>query len=100
MDKLMKKNTKKAKINEQTNIFQKGYYVKIVLADMKYKEFLKINNTMPIILTRINIGEDNYAFLKVKFRRHRWYTNLLKSNDPIIVSSGWRRYQTLITFAT
>lgn len=24
---------------------------------------------------------------------------MLKSNDPIIVSSGWRRYQTLITFA-
>ena len=56
MDKIMKKNIKKAKINEQTNFFQKGYYVKIVLSDMKYKEYLKINNSMPIILTRINIG--------------------------------------------
>ena len=24
----------------------------------------------------------------------------MKSNDPIIVSSGWRRYQTLVVFAT
>ena len=55
---------------------------------------------MPILVTRINIGEDNLAFIKINFRRHRWYTNLLKSNDPIIVSSGWRRYQTMITFAT
>lgn len=54
---------------------------------------------MPIILSRINLGEDNLGFVKVNFKRHRWYSNLLKSNDPIIVSSGWRRYQTLITFA-
>lgn len=39
------------------------------------------------------------GFIKINFKRHRWYTNLLKSNDPIIVSSGWRRYQSLITFA-
>lgn len=54
---------------------------------------------MPVILSRINLGEDNLAFVKVNFKRHRWYPNLLKSNDPIIVSCGWRRYQTLITFA-
>jgi ribosome biogenesis protein BMS1 len=53
---------------------------------------------MPIILVRINLGEESLGFIKVNFRRHRWYTNLLKSNDPIIVSNGWRRYQTLITF--
>ena len=53
-----------------------------------------------MILTRINLGEDNYGFLNVKFKRHRWYNNLLKSNDPIIVSSGWRRYQSMIVFAT
>lgn len=54
----------------------------------------------PTILTRVNLGEDNYGFLNVKFKRHRWYNNLLKSNDPIIVSSGWRRYQSMIVFAT
>lgn len=53
-----------------------------------------------MILTRVNLGEDNYGFLNVKFKRHRWYNNLLKSNDPIIVSSGWRRYQSMIVFAT
>ena len=66
---------------------------------MKYENYLEINHKMPVLLTRINLGEDNLGFVKVNFRRHRWYTNLLKSNDPIIVSSGWRRYQTMITFA-
>lgn len=55
---------------------------------------------IPVVLTRINLGEDNKGYIKVRFKRHRWYSNLLKSNDPIIISSGWRRYQSLIVFAT
>ncbi len=55
---------------------------------------------MPVILTRINLGEDTKGFIKVRLKRHRWYSNLLKSGDPIIVSSGWRRYQSLGVFAT
>jgi ribosome biogenesis protein BMS1 len=90
----------KVNINESTNFFQKGSYVKITLEKIKYSDYLQINHKMPLILTRINIGENNFGFIKVRFKRHRWYTNLLKSNDPIIVSSGWRRYQTMINFAT
>ena len=97
--KKIEKSTKKVKINEQTNFFQKGFYVKITLEKVKYADFLQVSHKMPVILSRINLGEDNLAFVKVNFKRHRWYSNLLKSNDPIIVSSGWRRYQTMITFA-
>lgn len=100
MEKILKQNVQKAQISENTNFFQKGYYVKIVIQGVKYQNYLEINNKMPVLLTRVNLGEDNLGFVKVNFRRHRWYTNLLKSNDPIIVSNGWRRYQTLITFAT
>lgn len=71
-----------------------------MLEGVKYKNFKKMNHDQPIILTRINLGEDNKGFLKIRFKRHRWYNNLLKSNDPIIVSNGWRRYQSLIVFAT
>jgi ribosome biogenesis protein BMS1 len=56
--------------------------------------------TIPLILARVNLGEDSKCYLKVRFKRHRWYNNLMKSNDPIIVSSGWRRYQTLPVYAT
>ena len=31
MEKIMKQNVKKAKINQNTNFFQKGYYVKIIV---------------------------------------------------------------------
>lgn len=74
--------------------------MKVVLEKVKYKAFLKMKSDIPLILTRINLGEDNKGFIKIRFKRHRWYSNLLKSNDPIIVSSGWRRYQSLIVFST
>lgn len=96
----MKQNITKASINVETNFYKKGLYVKIVVEKIKYGAFLKMKSDTPLILTRINLGEDNKSFIKVRFKRHRWYTNLLKSNDPIIVSSGWRRYQSLIVFAT
>ena len=67
---------------------------------VKYGHFLKMTSSCPLILARVNLGEDNRGFLKTKFKRHRWYSNLLKSNDPVIVSSGWRRYQTMMVFGT
>lgn len=52
----MKQNIKKAKITVNNNFFQKGYYVKIVLENMKYSDFKEISTKMPVILSRINLG--------------------------------------------
>ncbi|CAD2218828.1 40S ribosome biogenesis protein Tsr1 and BMS1 C-terminal, putative [Angomonas deanei] len=32
--------------------------------------------------------------------RHRWYPKILKAQDPILLSMGWRRIQTQPIFAT
>lgn len=100
IEKIEKRNVTKAKIGEQTNFYKKGLYVKITLEKVKFACFKKMKPTIPIVLTRINLGEDSRGFLKVRFKRHRWYNNLLKSTDPLIVSSGWRRYQTIPAFST
>lgn len=34
----------------------------------------------------------------MRIKKHRWYTNILKSNDPLIFSIGWRRFQSLPVF--
>lgn len=35
---------------------------------------------------------DTFGYVKARFKKHRWYGNLLKSKDPIIFSIGWRRF--------
>ncbi|KAK4598333.1 hypothetical protein RGQ29_015700 [Quercus rubra] len=43
-------------------------------------------------------NESGY-FDKTRLKKHRWHKKILKNRDPIIVSVGWRRYQTRPLYA-
>ncbi len=73
-------------------LFKRGYYVKIVLNGVGEKQRRLLKASYPMILARVEIGEDNRGFVKIKIKKHRWYPNILKSNDPLIFSVGWRRF--------
>ena len=103
---LEENNQQKFKKNEASNeneeffeqslgLYKRGAYVKIQVAAIKYKHFKNFSGENPLIFTRINPAEDNFGFLKMRVKKHRWYGNILKSNDPLIFSIGWRRYQSL-----
>jgi len=76
-------------------LYKKGLYVKITVSSIKYKNYKNFSGETPLVFTRINPAEDNFGFLKMRIKKHRWYGNILKSNDPLIFSVGWRRYQSL-----
>ena len=34
-------------------------------------------------------------FIHARVKKHKWYPQILKTNDPVIISMGWRRFQTM-----
>lgn len=43
--------------------------------------------------------EENIGYVNCKVKKHRWYKKILKTGDPLIISMGWRRFQTVPIFA-
>jgi ribosome biogenesis protein BMS1 len=75
----------------------KGSYIRIELSNIPQKIFKKFSE-MPVIVSQLATGESQMGFLMVKFKRHRFYRNLLKTNDPLIVSLNFNKYQTVPYF--
>lgn len=80
-----------------------GKYVRVVLNDVPSAVVTNFDPKRPLLLGGLAAtdGIDNpanpstgFGFIKTRLKRHRWYGKILKSGDPLIVSVGWRRYET------
>lgn len=78
---------------------RQGVYCRIVISDVPV-EFLKgFQPTKPLILGGLLPHESNMGLITARVKRHRWYKKILKSNDVITFSVGWRRYQSIPIFS-
>jgi ribosome biogenesis protein BMS1 len=75
--------------------YRAGYYVRVVIDHMPCELFENFDPQFPIILGGLPATEENYGMLQVRLKKHRWYKKVLKTNDPLIFSLGWRRFQSL-----
>ena len=55
---------------------------------------------VPVILGGMLQVEEQMGFVTTRVKRHRWHKGVLKSNDPLIFSIGWRRFQSIPVYAT
>lgn len=76
-----------------------GTYARIVLEKVPYEFSATFNPRFPIIVGGLAPTEDRFGFVQVRIKRHRWHKKILKTNDPLIFSLGWRRFQTLPVYS-
>ncbi|KAL9261578.1 Ribosome biogenesis protein BMS1-like protein [Drosera capensis] len=91
-------------LDEDTRIeiegFRTGKYLRLEVHGVPYEMAENFDPRHPLLVGGIALGEENFGYMQVRIKRHRWHKKILKTRDPIIVSMGWRRYQTLPIYAT
>ena len=71
-----------------------GTYARLVLENVPYEFCANFNPRFPILIGGLSSTEDRFGFVQIRIKRHRWHKKILKTNDPLIFSLGWRRFQT------
>ncbi|XP_006651345.1 ribosome biogenesis protein bms1 [Oryza brachyantha] len=79
--------------------FRTGSYVRMEVHGVPFELVEYFHPCHPILVGGIGLGEENTGYMQASLKRHRWHRKVLKTKDPIIVSIGWRRFQTTPVYA-
>ena len=72
-----------------------GRYVRLVIEGIPAEFIRYFRPHAPVIVGGTPAQEAKMGLMQVRFKKHRWYKRILKTNDPLVFSVGWRRFQSI-----
>ena len=75
--------------------YRSGSYVRLEIHHVPCELVEHFNPNYPLIVGGLLAAEEQFGYVTVRIKRHRWFTRTLKTNNPIIFSLGWRRFQSM-----
>ncbi|SPP85211.1 ribosome biogenesis protein BMS1 homolog [Drosophila guanche] len=79
--------------------YRPGMYVRLGFKTIPAEFVENFDASYPVLVGALNMTEENVGYVNCKVKKHRWYKKILKTGDPLIVSMGWRRFQTVAIYA-
>ena len=80
--------------------YKAGSYVRIVFDNLPMEFVENFDPKTPVVMGGLLPTELKFGIMNARLRRHRWHKKILKTNDPVVLSLGWRRFQTLPVYTT
>ncbi|KDN52081.1 DUF663-domain-containing protein [Tilletiaria anomala UBC 951] len=75
--------------------FIPGCYLRLELEHVPCELVEYFDPKQPLLIGGLLASEETFGFMQVRIKKHRWHPKILKTNDPLIFSIGWRRFQSL-----
>uniref|UniRef100_A0A8C9U349 BMS1 ribosome biogenesis factor n=1 Tax=Scleropages formosus TaxID=113540 RepID=A0A8C9U349_SCLFO len=76
--------------------FRPGMYIRMEIPGLPCEFVNNFDPHYPIILGGLGASEGNVAVSPLQgLKKHRWHQRILKTRDPLILSLGWRRFQSI-----
>ncbi|KAH8268743.1 hypothetical protein KR018_000570 [Drosophila ironensis] len=79
--------------------YRPGLYVRLGFKQLPAEFVENFDASYPVLVGALNMTEENVGYVNCKVKKHRWYKKILKTGDPLIISMGWRRFQTVAIYA-